>query len=133
MVQFVMFAVAGAALLVYISVLTIKQYLALKEFKGPFVAGFTRLWLLRANSSGEMNRAFTHINDEYGMLARTLPRQTLKVQPHNSFQHCVALPPGSQNDHLFMLETIVLTTYQAPLLGSLRTCSLQRILSWSSG
>lgn len=73
MAQFAIFAAASAVLLVYIAVLTIKQYLALKEFKGPFVAGFTRLWLLRANSSGEMNKAFTHINDEYGMSMRTLP------------------------------------------------------------
>lgn len=66
MPSLVMFLAVGVALLVYIAVLTIQQYLVLSEFDGPFVAAFTRLWLLRANSSGEMNKAFTRINDQYG-------------------------------------------------------------------
>lgn len=59
-------ATAVAFLLVYLVICTVRQYSALKDFSGPRVAGFTRLWLLRANSSGEMNKAFTHINDQYG-------------------------------------------------------------------
>lgn len=60
------FAAAGVALLLYLVACTLQQYLALKDFNGPRIAGFTRLWLLRANSSGEMNKAFTTINDQYG-------------------------------------------------------------------
>jgi hypothetical protein len=57
---------AGVALVVYAAARTIQQYLALNDFDGPKIAAFTRLWLLRANSSGEMNKAFTRINDQYG-------------------------------------------------------------------
>jgi len=57
---------AVAALVVYAAACTIQQYLALKQFKGPTIAGFTRLWLLRANSSGKMHKAFTDINNQYG-------------------------------------------------------------------
>lgn len=57
---------------------TLQQYLALKEFKGPAIAGFSRLWLLRANGSGKMNTIFTEVNDKYGQssecsLYRTMP------------------------------------------------------------
>lgn len=66
MLSLAIIAATGVALFVYIAARTIQQYSALKEFRGPRIAGFTRLWLLRANSSGEMNKAFTHINDQYG-------------------------------------------------------------------
>ena len=56
---------AGVALLLYVGQ-NLQQYSALKGFNGPRIAAFTRLWLLRANSSGEMNKAFTSINDQYG-------------------------------------------------------------------
>jgi len=59
-------AAAVAALVVYAAARTIQQYLALKQFQGPTIAGFTRLWLLKANSSGEMHKAFTDINNQYG-------------------------------------------------------------------
>lgn len=64
MVPAVLFVVA-VALFVYVT-RTLQQYLALKEFKGPAVAGFSRLWLLRANGSGKMNTVFTAVNDKYG-------------------------------------------------------------------
>lgn len=43
-----------------------RQYYALKSFRGPPSAGFTRLWLLWANGSGMMNTVFTEVNDKYG-------------------------------------------------------------------
>lgn len=75
MLSLVMILAAGVALLLYLIALTFQQYYALKGFNGPRIAAFTRLWLLRANSSGEMNKAFTHINDQYGeRLHATVPR-----------------------------------------------------------
>lgn len=63
-------AVLAAAVMVvlvaYLALLTLQQYHALNDFGGPRIAGFTRLWLLKANSSGEMHKTFTKINDEYG-------------------------------------------------------------------
>jgi hypothetical protein len=58
--------ILALGLLLLYTVHTLRQYWALSEFKGPWVAGFSRLWLLRANGSGKMNLAFTEVNDEYG-------------------------------------------------------------------
>jgi hypothetical protein len=44
----------------------IHAYNALSHFKGPWSTGFSRLWLLRANSSGEMHKYFKEVNDKYG-------------------------------------------------------------------
>lgn len=44
-----------------------RQYYGLKAFGGHWTAGWTRLWLLRAHSSGRMNLYFTEANDKYGM------------------------------------------------------------------
>lgn len=58
--------IVALGLLFLYAVRTLQQYWALSEFKGPWIAGFSRLWLLRANGSGEMNLVFTEINDKYG-------------------------------------------------------------------
>ena len=58
--------IVGLGLFLLYVVRTLQQYWALREFKGPWVAGFSRLWLLRANGSGKMNIAFTEVNDKYG-------------------------------------------------------------------
>jgi len=44
----------------------IRAYNALSHFKGPWSTGFSRLWLLRANASGEMHMYFKEVNDKYG-------------------------------------------------------------------
>ena len=51
----------------------VRQFYALKEFGGPWSAGFSRLWLLWANGSGKMNTVFTQVNDKYGMPLSTTP------------------------------------------------------------
>ena len=48
----------------------IRAHNALSHFKGPWSTGFSRLWLLRANSSGEMHKYFKAVNDKYGILPR---------------------------------------------------------------
>lgn len=58
--------IVGLGLFLLYVVRTLQQYWALSEFKGPWVAGISRLWLLRANGSGKMNLAFTEVNDKYG-------------------------------------------------------------------
>jgi hypothetical protein len=42
------------------------KYNDLEQFKGPWSSGFSRLWLLKANASGEMHKYFTEVNDQYG-------------------------------------------------------------------
>jgi len=60
--------VVGLALALYVF-RKIRQFRSLQEFKGPWFAGWSRLWLLRANGSGKMNLVFTEVNDKYGKLA----------------------------------------------------------------
>ena len=58
--------IAAFGLLLIYAASTLQQYWALKEFRGPWLAGLSRLWLLKANGSGKMNIAFTDVNDKYG-------------------------------------------------------------------
>lgn len=39
---------------------------ALKQFGGHWSAGWSRIWLLRTQGSGEMNLRFTALNQKYG-------------------------------------------------------------------
>jgi hypothetical protein len=45
----------------------VNTYLELREFGGHWLAGWTRLWLLRCHHSGTMHKQFTEINEKYGM------------------------------------------------------------------
>lgn len=53
-------------LFIAVVVRSIRQQRALKDFDGPWSAGWSRLWLLRTQSSGEMNKRFTQLNRKYG-------------------------------------------------------------------
>lgn len=44
----------------------VKTYLELRNFGGPWPAGWTRLWLLRCHIRGSIHTTFTDINDKYG-------------------------------------------------------------------
>ncbi|EME45124.1 hypothetical protein DOTSEDRAFT_33703 [Dothistroma septosporum NZE10] len=59
--------VCACALLAVIGVIqSVRQCYALRDFGGHWSAGWSRLWLLKAQSSGEMNKRFTDINQRYG-------------------------------------------------------------------
>lgn len=51
----------------------IRQFYALRAFGGHWSAGWSRLWLLWAHGSGNMNHIFTDMNDKYGSTARIAP------------------------------------------------------------
>lgn len=61
-----------ATLLVVLGLLTflvahsVRTYRSLSQFGGHWSAGWARLWLLRTQSSGEMNKIFTDINRKHG-------------------------------------------------------------------
>lgn len=44
-----------------------RAYNSLKQFKGPWSTGWSRLWLLNATRSGSMQLHFKAVNDRYGM------------------------------------------------------------------
>ena len=56
-------AIALVALYV---VRSIRTYYALKDFGGHWSVGWSRIWLLRTQSSGYMNKTFTAVNNKYG-------------------------------------------------------------------
>lgn len=55
-----------ALLLLALLARQIRIYYALNAFGGHWSAGWSRLWLLRTQRSGVMNRRFTDINRKYG-------------------------------------------------------------------
>lgn len=55
----------AAAALAYI-VRSIRTYYELREFGGHWSAGWSRLWLLDTQKSGEMHRRFTALNRKDG-------------------------------------------------------------------
>ena len=71
--------VAGLAI-AFIVTRKIRQYYALREFGGPWSAGFSRLWLLSASRSGKMHLHYTAVNNQYGTEA------SLNYRPINAEQ-----------------------------------------------
>lgn len=57
----------GVAAFIIFVIRKIRKYYALSAFRGPWSSGFSRLWLLKANASGEMHKYFTAVNDNYGV------------------------------------------------------------------
>ena len=60
----------GIAFFAIYVVRTVRTYYSLKQFGGHWSAGWSRLWLLRTQGSGEMNLRFTAINKKYGESCR---------------------------------------------------------------
>lgn len=56
-------------LLAIYCVRSVRNHRTLEQFRGPWLAGYTRLWLLRANTSGSMHTFFKDVNDKYGKIA----------------------------------------------------------------
>lgn len=54
-----------AIFIFYVAQVT-RQYHALRQFGGHWSVGWSRLWLLRTQGSGEMHKHFTAINKKYG-------------------------------------------------------------------
>lgn len=59
--------IVAIAIFVLYVVRSIKTYHSLKHFGGHWSAGWSRIWLLRTQGSGFMNKTFTAVNNEYGM------------------------------------------------------------------
>lgn len=55
-----------AALAVAYVVRSIRTYYSLKQFGGHWSAGWSRLWLLSTQSSGEMHKRFAALNRKHG-------------------------------------------------------------------
>jgi hypothetical protein len=56
----------AAALVVLYILRSIRTHLSLKQFGGHWSAGWSRLWLLKTQSSGEMHKRFAALNRKHG-------------------------------------------------------------------
>jgi hypothetical protein len=65
-------------LVVFLSLLCVGVFIAqcigawyrLRHFKGPFLASFSNVWLMRAVTSGRMHLDYWEANQKYGTLCR---------------------------------------------------------------
>jgi hypothetical protein len=64
MVSAAYFLVAAVALAFVVR--SIRTYYSLKQFGGHWSAGWSRLWLLKTQSSGEMHKRFAALNRKHG-------------------------------------------------------------------
>ncbi|QIW99451.1 hypothetical protein AMS68_004969 [Peltaster fructicola] len=71
----------AATLLVAAIVRQVHAYNSLKAFGGHWSAGWSRIWQLRTQGSGEMHKRFTEINDKYGSTARISPGTLITCDP----------------------------------------------------
>jgi hypothetical protein len=49
-----------------ISISILISWYRLRYFKGPLLASLSHLWMAKAVVSGQMNMAYTAVNDKYG-------------------------------------------------------------------
>lgn len=45
---------------------SVRIFYSLKHFPGHWSAGWSRIWLLRTQSSGQMHKVFTAVNKQHG-------------------------------------------------------------------
>lgn len=64
MVAAAYFLVAAVALALVVR--SIRTYYSLKQFGGHWSSGWSRLWLLNTQSSGEMHKRFAALNRKHG-------------------------------------------------------------------
>ena len=53
---------------VVFTVQTLRAWYRLRHVKGPFWAGLSKIWLIRAVSSGNMHWEFANVNKKYGKI-----------------------------------------------------------------
>ncbi|PVH97042.1 cytochrome P450 [Periconia macrospinosa] len=55
---------------------------ALNSVKGPLLARWTRLWIVRHSRRGDMHRVMIHLHEKYGSLVRTGPNEISVAEPN---------------------------------------------------
>lgn len=59
--------IALGFLVVYAVGQRIRGWYSLRHFKGPFSAGFSRLWIFRRSTGGRLHLDLAEVNDKFGM------------------------------------------------------------------
>ncbi|CZR65017.1 related to pisatin demethylase (cytochrome P450) [Phialocephala subalpina] len=60
---------------------TFRSWYRLRHFKGPWLAGISRLWLVRKISGGRFHLDFMEVNQKYGSIARIGPNDLVTSDP----------------------------------------------------
>ncbi|KAK5108219.1 hypothetical protein LTR62_008675 [Meristemomyces frigidus] len=60
---------------------SLRTYYGLRDFGGHWSSGWSRLWMLKTQSSGRMNKIFTKVNLKYGSTARIAPKFLVTSDP----------------------------------------------------
>ncbi|MCJ1398915.1 hypothetical protein MMC11_002116 [Xylographa trunciseda] len=74
--QLVFLCLFASALAMYIGFSVVSWY-RLRQFKGPWFAGFSELWLGKAGLSGQFGEVLDNVNREYGQVARIGPNDLI--------------------------------------------------------
>lgn len=80
-----MILIASIAIFALYIARVVRQYYALRRFGGHWSAGWSRLWLLRTQGSGEMHKHFTAINKKHGECSSPFSQQPPVGIPRQSF------------------------------------------------
>ncbi|KAL5322290.1 hypothetical protein ACEPPN_010262 [Leptodophora sp. 'Broadleaf-Isolate-01'] len=78
-------AITYAVLILGLSLFVVQTLIAwnrLRHVKGPWLAGFSKLWLIRVVSGGKMHWEFVNVNKQYGSLARIGPNHLVTSDPN---------------------------------------------------
>lgn len=70
-----------AALIFYYIVSSVLAWYRLRYFRGPWLATFSYLWLLRTTRSGHEERIYTALHQRYGSLIRISPNDLATCDP----------------------------------------------------
>ncbi|KAF2479207.1 putative P450 monooxygenase [Neohortaea acidophila] len=69
------------ALVAFYVVRSVRIFCSLRRFGGHWSVGWSRLWLLRTQGSGQMHKRFTEVNNKYGSTARIGPSMLITTDP----------------------------------------------------
>ena len=74
------------------------RYFHLRQFDGPALAAFSRLWLVRTYASGKAAQTFLNVNNQYGKLARIGPNHLITDDPQINFRILGTHSPYQRGD-----------------------------------
>ncbi|RBR23745.1 uncharacterized protein FIESC28_03450 [Fusarium coffeatum] len=65
------------AVLTYLVIASVRRYHRLRDFQGPPLAAWTKLWLLKTVTSGRMHQIFYTTTKKYGSMVRIAPNSLM--------------------------------------------------------
>ncbi|KAL4877399.1 cytochrome P450 [Aspergillus karnatakaensis] len=92
------FATAIAILLAVWLILSIRSYLRLRRFPGPWVGSVSKLWMMRSTLDGRMHLDVAEACKKYGHLTRIGPNDLVTDDPHVIRKMSAVRSPYTRSD-----------------------------------